>query len=866
MPWRAPRRRHRADRQRRIPTPAPTARRPRKLVAPLVLALLVAARVGAAEITVEASVESPDVVFNQAFVLTIAVNGAQNVSPPSLYDIDGFDVGYLGPSTQISFVNGRMTASVSHRYRVVPLRVGTFQLGPFAVDVEGKRYDTKPITVRVAGSATARRGEVVTPGGSQGVRLVVEPAKREVYVGERVDLGLTLYVGTIRVRDLQYPVIAADGVTLDKFSKPSEGNGVLDGQRYHTVAMRTTMTPIRPGPVDLTASMAMNVVTTRRGMDPLFDQFFPGDAKAIEVRAEPTQLTVLPLPDQGKPADFTGAVGTFDFTLSAKPTELDAGDPITLHMEITGTGNLANVSTPPVPVDDRFRVYDAQPVKGEDGADRRVFEQVVIPKAADVRELPAVSFSFFDPEARAYRTIIRGPTALTVRTAREARPEVVDANQAAAPARELQTQPLGRDIVYIKDAPGAWQPRGPRLYQRAWFWLLQLIPVAAFAGVWAYVRRRDRLAADPRLVRFRQAGREARRALAALGGGPADAQFYDALSAALATYLSAKLGLPPGAVDRERVLARLDGNGCGAETRERLGAFFQLVERARYAPSQRDGAGRANALELAKGIVDGLERERRLERHLAAAIALALLCAGAPFAGADEATPQTAFFQGNQAYASGQYDEAIRAYQSVRDAGLESGALDFNLGNAFFKEGQTARAIVSYERARRLLPRDPDVQSNLTYARELAQVDAEATPLWQRLAFPFASRATGSELAAVASLCWCAFWLLLAARVLLPRLRLGLGRAAVLAAALYLMLAGSLGLRLAEVELRDSAIVTAAGGSSVRFEPSATGTEHFPVAPGTALDVTEERDEWLQVRRDDGRRGWIQRSAVERIQ
>ena len=834
-----------------------------------VLVLVLIGRALAADISVEATVESNDVVFNQPFFFTITINGAQKVSPPALYDIDGFEAGYIGPSTQIAFVNGQMSASIAHRYRVVPLRAGQFQLGPFKVDVDGKQYETKPVPIRVAaaaGSGSGRRGQVVAPGGAQGLRLVVAPAKSEVYVGERVDLGLTLYIGNVRIRDLQYPVIAADGVTLDKFSKPTEGNDVVNGQRYHTVAMHTTMTPVRPGPVDLSASMSMNVLTGRRGMDPMFDQFFPADAKPVDVRAEPIVVTVLPLPEPGKPADFTGAIGTFNFTLTAKPTELDAGDPITLRMEITGAGNLANVAAPAVTVDDRFRAYDAQPVKGDDGAERRVFEQVVIPQRADVRELPAVRFSFFDPEARAYRTIVQGPTALTVRPSHEAKPEVVDANQPAVEAPQDRA-PLGRDIVYIKDAPGAWQTRGPRFYQRASFLLLQLVPVALFAALWAYTRRRERLAADPRLVRFRQAGREARRALAALNGQASERGFYDELSTALAAYLGAKLDLPPGGVERERVLARLAGNGCGADTRARVGTFFQLVERARYAPSQVGAAERATALDLANGIVDDLERTRRLERHLAAGVALALFGAAALLARAhaDEVTPQTAFFQGNQAYAAGEYDAAISAYRSVRDAGYESGALDFNLGNALFKDGQLASAIASYERARRLLPRDPDIRSNLSYALEVAQVGEEPMPLWKRLAFPFASRATGAELAAVVGLSWWAFWLLLAARLLVPRLRVGLGRAAWVIGGLYLALAASLGLRLAEIELRDTAIVTAAGGASVRFEPSATGTEHFPVSPGTPLDVSEERDDWLQVRRADGRRGWIPRAAVERI-
>jgi tetratricopeptide (TPR) repeat protein len=820
----------------------------------------------AADISVEASVDNPDVVLHRPFYFTITINGAQNVSPPALYDIDNFESGYIGPSTQISFVNGQMTASITHRYRMIALKEGTFQLGPFAVDVDGKRFETKPVTVKVSSSASARRGEVVAPGGSQPLRLVVRPAKSEVYVGERLELDITLYIGNVRVTGAQYPVVTAEGVTLDKISKPIESNEVIDGQRYHTLAMSTTMTPLRAGTVDLQASMPMNVANRRRGVDPLFDQFFPGDTKAVEVKAEPVTLTVLGLPEQGKPADFAGAVGTFDFRLSAQPTELNAGDPVTLRMEISGTGNLANLAAPVVPVDDRFRAYDAQPAKGEDGANGRVFEQVIIPQRPDVRELPVVRFSFFDPEARAYRTITQGPTALTVRAGPDAKPEVVDANPPPAEARQDKA-PLGRDIVYLKDAPGTWYTRGPRLYQRAWFAALQLVPVALFAAVFSYARRRDRLAADPRLVRFRQAGREARRALASLSGRAGDNGFYDELSTALLSYLGAKLDLPPGGVERERVLARLDGDACGSETRERVGAFFQLVERARYAPSQVGTGERDKALELAKGIVDGLEASRRLDRHVAVAVGLALIGAGMLLGGAqaDEATPQTAFFQGNQAYADGRYADAVRAYESVRDAGYESGALDFNLANALFKDGQPARAVANYERAQRLLPRDPDVQANLSYALEQLQIEDDGAPLWKRLVFPFAGRATGGELAVAASVCWWAFWLILTARVLMPRARLGLGRAAVAAGVAYLIVAASLGMRLAEVELRDTAVVVAPSGTTVRFEPSSTGTEHFPAPPGTRLDVSEERDEWLQVRRADGRRGWIPRDTVDRL-
>jgi tetratricopeptide (TPR) repeat protein len=825
---------------------------------------LLAAPAQAAPITVEATVESNDVIVGEPFALTIKVDGAQNVETPPLEGLDGFRADYLGPSTQVSFVNGQVSSSISHRYRLIAERPGEFTIGPFTVEYGGQRYQTGTIPLRVA--AAPQRRQVAAPGGAQNLRLVVTPAKAEVYVGERVDLAVTLYVGNIRIRELQYPVFSTDGVTVGKFGKPEEGSEVVGGRRYQVVRLRTTMTPVRAGPIDLQATMAMQVLTNRRGGDPFFEQFFGGEAKPVELRSDPVQLNVLALPDAGRPADFSGAVGQFDFNLTANPTELNAGDPVTVRMEISGRGDLATVSPPPIPVGNQFRRYDPQPVKGEDSAERRVFEQVVIPNAAGIAALPAAAFSYFDPEARTYRTITRGPVPLTVRAAAAGKAQVLDAAPAApaAPA----AQPLGRDIVYIKDAPGALRSRGAALYQRSWFVVLQLLPPLLFAGAWAYVRRRERLAADPRLVRFRQAGREARRALAALQAQAAgDPTFYDALSAALAAYLGAKLDLPPGAVERDRVAARLTANGCGATVGERAGALFDVIERARYAPSGDAAAERATVLRLAGELIDGLERARGLDRRIAAGIAFVLIGVASMAAGVrgEEATPQTAFFAGNQAYAGGNYDAAIRAYDSVLASGQESGGLFFNLGNAFFKDGQLGRAIASYERARRLLPRDPDVQANLQYAREQAGVEQAERPLWKRLAFPFATRANGTELAVLASLCWVALWVVLTVRLLVPRLRVGLGRAAAVAAACYLALAGSLGLRLAELELRDAAVVTAAGETQVRFEPSPTGTEHFPVAAGTTLDVTEERDGWLQVRRDDGRRGWIPAGAVERL-
>ena len=831
----------------------------------LLLALAMPMAAAAADISVSAAVQSTDVAVGEPFALTIQVDGAQNVPVPSV-EVDGFRSDYLGPSTQVSLVNGRVSHSVTHRYRLIAEREGQFTLGPFAVAHDDRRYETAPLSVRVRAAGT-RPSAASAPGGSDALKLVVQLGKTEAYVGERVPLTVTLYVGNLNVHNLQFPIIAADGLTVEKFDQPQQASEVVDGRRYTTVRLRTMMTLVHPGAVEVRGSQELDVASSRRGVDPFFDQLFGrGDSRTVQVQSEPVPITVLPLPEAGRPTGFGGAVGRFTFDLEAKPTALDAGDPITLRMTIAGNGNLSGLTPPVVPAGGDFRRYDAQPVKGEDSPVRRVFEQVLIPQRDDIRAIPAVSFSFFDPDTRAYQIIARGPIPIEVRPSSARQGAVVDAGPAAAPTVQAQAA-LGRDIVFIKDAPGTFVPRAAA--GDGWLALLWLAPLLACAGLWAVQRRREWLAADPRLVRFRAAGREARLALAAVGAG--DAPALDRVSAAMAAYLGAKLDLPPGGVERARILARLDAAGVEADLRARVVRFLDLSERARYAPSGDAQGERRAAIDLAIGIVDGLERQRGLERRLGSAAVLALalavaLAALAP-ARAEAPPPQAAFFQANQAYADGRYGEAVQAYETVRAAGLTSGALEFNLGNAWMKQGDLGRAIAAYRRAARQLPRDPDVAANLAFAQEQARVEPAPPPIWQRLAFPFAAAFTSAGLATAAVALWWLLWLLLAARLVVraPGARLALGRAAAAAGVVWLRVAASWAGRMLELEPRDAAVVVAPGETAARFEPSAAGTEHFALTPGAALAVLEERDDWLQVRRDDGLRGWIPAAAVDRV-
>jgi len=811
---------------------------------------------------VSATVEPGQIGVGDVAELDVVIDGDSSAAVPELPAIDGLSVRYVGPSTQVSFVNGQVSRSVTHRFSVSASRPGAFTIGPVGVVVAGKRYESAVVTLNVASSGTARAAPGTTPAAGDQLRLVLAAGKTDVYLHERIPLRLELWVGSVRVSDLQYPAIPGDGVAIEKL--PEEPAQRREGG-FQVVQFATTLTPLRSGALTVgPATMGLNLLVRGRGADPFFGGIFGDSRRPIELRSEPLVLNVLPLPDAGRPADFSGAVGRFELDVAAAPLALAVGDPVTVTWKLRGTGSLEGVTPPALAASDALRVYPMQ-AAGQATAGERGFEQVVIPLRPGTVDLPETRFSYFDPDVRAYRTLVRPPIALAVRAPA---PGSATAEVAGAAVPKPRAEELGRDIVFIKDDPGRLVPATAARHRHATFWALQVVPLAAWLAAVVYDRRRRRLRGDLRYARFTRAGRMARTAIAGarqkLGAGDHVA-FYDAVARAMTDYLAAKLDLPPGAVTADAVADRLRRHAIASDVARELAAFFATCEQARFAPATDGQADVERTLARADAIVRALERERRLGRAVAAAaLVVVAVCAASARAATPPDSPKTIFFRANALYAEERYAEAAAQYEQLVAARLASGNLYFNLGNAYFKTGDVGRAILEYERARRWIPGDPDLRANLTHAQSVAGTTDEP-PVWARLLFPLADRFSTDALLLAASVLYAVGMLLLVAARLAERVA-RVARAGALVAGLALaVVVPSLVHRLATVDLRDYAVVVARAEATIRFEPSAGGTVHFASKPGSVLRVVGTREGWVQVMRDDGRRGWVERAAVETL-
>jgi tetratricopeptide (TPR) repeat protein len=832
------------------------------------LFVMVAVASAAADVTVTPRLAPARVVTGQPAALEVEIQGTQNATVPAIEVPDGLRLDYRGQSTQVAIVNGAMSATLTHSFLLVPDRTGTFEVGPIRVKAGGREIDAGTVRLEVVAAGAPRAGAEPAPAadlGADGLRLSVVLDKSRLYLHERTALRVRLEVADVQVTDVRYPTVSAEGFSIGKFSEPQQRQEIRAGRTVHVVEFTTDLVPLRDGGTTVGASMALAVVV-RRG-NPLFDQFFGMDSafggrKNLTLEADPVPLGVLPLPAAGQPPSFTGAVGSFSLAAAASPLEVRAGDPVTLSLTLRGTGNLVHAKAPALGGSDTLKVYPpSATAESERGAAiEKRFEQVVIPQVAGDMMLPPLAFSFFDPNSAGYRTARTAPIALRVLPAPAASAAATVPPPVLSPGGRPQA--LGRDLVSIKDDPGSLTPRGARRWRTRDFWLLQLVPLLVWIAVVAWDRRRQRLSGDERYARFSRAGGVARRHLgdakAALqtGEGP---RFYDALARGVHEYLAAKLDLAPGAVSGETVGERLRAGGVAPAVIEETEALLALCERVRFAPAAE--ADMASALARAEALVRGLERRRRLGRAVAAAALLVVGLAAVTLAAGENA--KTLFFQGNALYGDERFVDAIAAYEAVRAAGVESAPLYFNLGNAYARDGDRGRALLNYERARRLAPADPDLAANMAYVRGETPDDG-APPLWVLLALPLAVRLGTDALLLLAAGAW---WVLLAGLVV-GRLLPALGRPmrwTVAIAALVVGLAGSaVAYRLVRIE--GPAWAGIVRDVPVRFEPSETGTTHFAAPPGTVVEVLAERAAWAQVaRRGDGLRGWVPLDAIERL-
>jgi tetratricopeptide (TPR) repeat protein len=222
------------------------------------------------------------------------------------------------------------------------------------------------------------------------------------------------------------------------------------------------------------------------------------------------------------------------------------------------------------------------------------------------------------------------------------------------------------------------------------------------------------------------------------------------------------------------------------------------------------------------------------------------------------------FDRANEYYDEGDYEKAISAYESILSGGRKSGPVYYNLANAYFRSGETGKAVLNYERARRLIPRDPDLRANYSYA--LAGIRSRVLAngsIWRKGIFAdYRALFTLNEMILIALASYLGVLVSITIAVRSIRMRRYLVVLAVLAGTVLLinvMIIPDI------IEARENAAVVTADNADVMYGPFSSATRFFSLDEGAKVRVLEEKQEWAKVRRADGKVGWLERDDIELI-
>ena len=595
----------------------------------------------------DVAIESQDIFVGEPVIFQITVNANDGIAAPDVAAAaPDFTVEVLGPrsnsSTQVTIVNGQITRAVRREtilaYRLTPKRAGLLQIASMAVTAGGGQARTHAVPVRVRAADDN--------AATVGMALRMDLSRDTITVGEPVTVTWTWSIANeVRGFEFALPLFELSDVDLPKVEP------VLDPQRRdrylgirtpdgrQLVALQTArrtpagqaidvvfsqvLIPRQPGRITLPKSTVVCEVFAptatpgrRRGpfSNPLFDDLSmrQGSYRRAAITSNEPVLTVKALPEAGRPADFAGHVGAYHMRVTAEPTEVNVGDPITLTLELFGPEFLDTVPGPDLEHHEDlardFRISPPEPGLVEDG--RKVFKRILRARHADVTRIPPLRLPYFDTATAAYRVAESEPIPLTVRAVRVV--TAMDAEGATATAsdagRRLQAWSRGIAANYEDLAALTDQHVGPEAWLHSPLWAASwavppLLWALALTGAAAHRRRH----ADPAARRARQAAARARRALhaAATAGEAAPARLLEALR----DYLGAKLRLSSGALVFGDVEEPLRQRGLAPDDLQALKTLFTTCEAGRYAAGLgADAASTAELAATARRLVDTMER------------------------------------------------------------------------------------------------------------------------------------------------------------------------------------------------------------------------------------------------------------------
>lgn len=540
----------------------------------------------------EARVSKSELGVNERLRIEFTMNkDGDNFVPPAF---DGFRV-LMGPNQSVShsWVNGKRSFSKTYSYILDPQVKGSFTIKQAEVEIDGAIYKTTPITITVTQAVNDPNAPPSSEDiANENLHLVAEVSDANPYLNEAISVVYKLYVSP-RINVSNF--VPKANPTYNNFwsqdirvSRYKVETGLYKGEKYRYVVLKkTVLYPQKTGKLELeplALEVTVDVPTNRRDIfgGRLYNQINK------TVTAGKRTINVKALPEKGKPAGFTGAVGQFDFNVLTTKSDLKANESLTAKLQVSGTGNLKLFELPKLILPSALEVYEPELVEDVNttlsGTRGKVSNNyTIVPQYKGKYPIPSVAFSYFDPDLEQYKTLTSQQLLINVFEGPTRESDVASTDESV----EKQTvNAQDNQFKFIKLSTELSSKSDSVFFGSSLYYLLLLLPLFAIPIAIVVGKKRAEMAGDVVGNRIRKANKLAKKYLSEAKRNIGDKEaFYESLERALHNYLKAKLKIVTSEFSKEKISELLLLNGVEDQVVNEFIGIIKSCELARYSPS-----------------------------------------------------------------------------------------------------------------------------------------------------------------------------------------------------------------------------------------------------------------------------------------
>jgi hypothetical protein len=565
------------------------------------------------EISILTTVDKNHGTLEDVFNLTITVKGVRNSPKPILPPIPNFSIRQSGTQSSITIVNGEMTSSTKHNFLLTPKKPGKFTINSAKLEYKGQEYFSNAIQVEI-NDAPKQTVNNQAPVFAETFASTTTP-----YVNEQLTFTFKLY-RRVQTKNIQLN-IPFDNFREEQLGKSRDYSEVLNGLQYQTSEFSTALFPTKTGEIEIPgASVNLDLVIKNRRSQPqdpfnlLFNDPFFGHSGRLQhkvIRTKPIAINVRPLPEKGKPSDFSNLVGEFKISTTMGKIKIKAGDTSTLTVKVFGEGNIqdAILTLPDFTKD--FKTYSDEPKLEKSARNQKLygektFKFALVPLKEGSFQIPSLTLSYFDPSKKHYVTTKTNSIQLEVLPGEnDEKMNLVDSKNLT----QGKVKILGTDIFPNHTNLADFSNQEPTKEVKSIYYAGGLVPILSYIVIAAFARQKRKLRHDSAFARNKKAYKLAKIKLDSLSSKNHNPKnFIQELSQILREYIGDKLNLNGAAFTAVEAISKLKEKEFPEEQIISIQKLLEKLEKIQY-------GGTEMTTDFQENLIDqSLETLKKLEK------------------------------------------------------------------------------------------------------------------------------------------------------------------------------------------------------------------------------------------------------------